>query len=379
MANCMKCNILNVFINYLFQSRNGTYVNHAEEIKHYTKDDGRVALQNGDVICFGFNIGSVYDINDPNVFTYLLKKEAIVTIDLDSDDECTAQTSRQADTTEQQDNVFEIDSDSEHSGDECFEDIDDVEDESEQSNEPYSSDENEIDESSNASSVGSFVVTKTILNPLTPPDGEIVELSDDESTEITSSEQFNDKKSQDDNVGNQQQKPDSTSDESEMAHTAEACDEPSSSAAISVSDASTSAAATTAAINEGSHSPSAASNNNQANIPNDEQNRLAKVRRRIAEKSQKKISVTNAQPIRKRRRTYTENEYKRKVEKIDPQEVKRVRLERLAKIAADKKAEKDAHGEGSGEQQRTQFVPRVKNTSVSRSAMLSEDMLQTDP
>lgn len=350
-------------------------------MKHYTKDDGRVALQNGDVICFGFNIGSVYDINDPNVFTYLLKKEAIVTIELDSDDECTEQTARQVDTTAHNDDVYEIDSDSEHSGDECFEDIDDMNDEhmySGQSNEPYSTDEDEIDESSNdASSVASFVVTKTILNPLTPSDGEIVELSDDESPEITSSEQVNDKTSQDVNTEDEQQKPDSTSDESEKAHTAEACDEPSSSAAISVSGASTSAAV----IIEGSSSSPVASNSNIENIPNDEQNRLAKVRKRIAEKAQKKTSVTNAKPIKKRRRTFTENEYKQRVDKrkIDPQEVKRLRLERLAKIAADKKAEKEAHGEGSGEQHRTQFVPRVKNTSVSRSAMLSEDMLQKEP
>lgn len=346
-----------------------------------------MSLQNGDVICFGFNIGSVYDINDPNVYTYLLKREAIVTIDLDSDEEvCGEQKAKQADTTEHNDDVYEIDSDSEHSGDECFEDIDDVVDDhaySEESNEPYSSADDEFDESSNdASSVTSFVVEKTILNPLTPPDDEIVELSDDEiddkSTEITSSEQFNDKMSQDDSTDDQQQpKPDSTSDESEKAHTAEACDEPSSSAAIRVSGASTSAAA----INEGSNGPSAASNNINENIPNDEQNRLAKVRKRIADKAPKKITVTNAQPIRKRRRTFTENEYKQKMDKIvvDLQEVKRLRLERLAKIAADKKAKKESHGEGSGEQHRTQFVPRVKNTSVSRSAMLSEDMLQMDP
>lgn len=337
-----------------------------------------MSLQNGDVICFGFNIGSVYDINDPNVFTYLLKKEAIVTIELDSDDECTEESARQADTTGQNDNVYEIDSDSEHSGDECFEDIDELDDEhvySEQSNEPYSSDEDEIDETSNdASSSASFVVTKTILNPKTPPDGEIVELSDDENTEITSSEQFNDKMSQDDNTDEQQQqqKPDSTSDESEKAHTAEACDEPSSSAAISVSGASTSAAIVN---DDSSNSPPSSNSNNE----NDEQYRLAKVRKRIAERAQKKVSVTNAKPIRKRRRTYTETEYKQKVDKVDPQEVKRLRLERLAKIAADKKAEKEAHGESSGEQQRTQFVPRVKNTSVSRSAMLSEDMLPKDP
>lgn len=308
-----------------------------------------------------------------------MKKEAIVTIELDSDDECTEQSARQADTTGHNDDVYEIDSDSEHSGDECFEDIDELDDEhvySEQSNEPYSSDGDEIDESSNdASSSASFVVTKTILNPKTPPDGEIVELSDDESTEITSSEQFNDKLSQDDNTDDQQQKPDSTSDESEKAHTAEACDEPSSSAAISVSGASTSAAI----INDDSSSSNSPPARSNSNNENDEQHRLSKVRKRIAEKAQKKTSVTNAKPIRKRRRTYTENEYKQRVDKIDPQAVKRLRLERLAKIAADKKAEKEAHGEGSGEQHRTQFVPRVKNTSVSRSAMLSEDMLQKDP
>lgn len=75
-----------------WQSRNGTYITFSGDIgtKQYLNSSTEQALENNDIISFGFNTASVYDINDKNAFIYRLVKESIETIDLmlsDDDEE----------------------------------------------------------------------------------------------------------------------------------------------------------------------------------------------------------------------------------------------------------------------------------------------------
>lgn len=335
----------------------------------------------------------MYNINDPNVFTYILTKESIETIDLDSDDDeaTPAEISKSPRPPIDPNEIHEIDSDSEHSGEECLENIDDFGDSYSSEPSVYSNSENEYsDEASNdttASSVGSgsFIVTKTILNPHVPPDSEVVDLlSDDENPEISSSNEVVEQatESTPDDVSMNEEcesKPDSTSDKAED-------DKPEQSENASVEKIAETVESLSKADDgtiEGAEQPSETVPKPAENIAgpsNDEENRLANIRKRIAQKSRDgQPKLTEAKPIRKRRRTFTETEYKRKVEKkgkkLSPQEIKQLRLEKLAKIAAEKRAEKEATDDGSGDAQRVPFVPRVKNTSVSRGAMLSTEML----
>lgn len=154
---------------HCFQSRNGTYVNHKTdgETHHYTNNAEEIELDHEDVISFGFNICSVYDPNEKNIFMYRLLKKPIVTISLDSDDDEDDGTQNQQNNepVEQNNETIELDSESDvhDSGDECFQDIDDVENgnsTSSFSQSDYTDDESIIDDGSiDSSESESFVVS----------------------------------------------------------------------------------------------------------------------------------------------------------------------------------------------------------------------------
>lgn len=54
---------------------------------YYINEATENALEQDDIISFGFNTASVYDVNDKNAFIYRLVKENIEVIDLDDSDD----------------------------------------------------------------------------------------------------------------------------------------------------------------------------------------------------------------------------------------------------------------------------------------------------
>lgn len=90
------------------------------ETKHYVKNADELVLLENDIISFGFNICSVYDRGERNLFMYRLVKKPIVTIALDdSDDDDTPKPVVQVGET------IELDSGSDDSSDENLKNVDD--------------------------------------------------------------------------------------------------------------------------------------------------------------------------------------------------------------------------------------------------------------
>lgn len=150
------------------------------ETHHYTNNAEEIELDHEDVISFGFNICSVYDPNEKNIFMYRLLKKPIITISLDSDDDeddgaqnqqNNESVEQNKETVEQNNETIELDSDSDvhDSGDECFQDIDDVENGNSSSSafspSDYSDEESIIDDGSiDSSESESFVVSTQYKN-----------------------------------------------------------------------------------------------------------------------------------------------------------------------------------------------------------------------
>lgn len=128
--------------------------------------------------------------------------------------------------------------------------------------------------------------------------------------------------------------------------------------------------------------PRSASENEETKAQNDDiMEKVEKVKRTLADKPARQVIIINplASKVRKRRATITEDDYNRKKEMKLNNVDKQLRSEKLRQIEADKKAAKKANGEGSVEHVRQIFIPKVKNTVVSRSNLLSSDMLSSDP
>lgn len=126
---------------------------------------------------------------------------------------------------------------------------------------------------------------------------------------------------------------------------------------------------------------SATSENEETKAQNDGiMETVEKVKRTLADKPARQVIIINplAPKIRKRRATLSEDEYNRKKEMKLSNVDKQLRSEKLRQIEANKKAAKEANGEGSVEHVRPSFMPKVKNTTVSRSNLLSSDMLSSD-
>lgn len=124
------------------------------------------------------------------------------------------------------------------------------------------------------------------------------------------------------------------------------------------------------------------SSTDDAKILAAELERIEKVKRSVAEKQPKKTMITAPLPqfARKRRNTMTEAEYtvkKQKNAKLTAEDKNR-RADKLRQIEENKRAAREANGECSSEAVRKPFTPKVKNTTVSRSNLLSSDLLSAD-
>lgn len=96
-------------------------MNHAidGDTKHYVKNADELVLLENDIVSFGYNICSVYDRCERNLFMYRLVKKPIVTISLDdSDDEAPKPLVQDGGT-------IELDSDSDDSADDYMQNMDD--------------------------------------------------------------------------------------------------------------------------------------------------------------------------------------------------------------------------------------------------------------
>lgn len=342
-------------------------------------------------------------------------KEDIEVIDLDdSDDEgpstapptTTAPKTASAAATESG-KIIEIDnkiidipsdSNSEYSGDECFRSIDDLDDQSKgtsilgssdefdenSSNESIESDEDDDEDYSDDESE-SFVVTKTILKCATPT--ETIALDDEDTS---TSEQADDGKK--DKTAPEHEEPTSTTELPQSANGAVA-DEPST----SESTTATAAISTTQTPKDdevtesGKKTPENGDDKGDAeedqpkqSDESEQEQRLARFKQRLADAEPKKqmITITKAHAIRKRRKTLTESEYnERKLEKKrDLEEQRQKRRELLANLGEKQKAEREeAARAAAADSNRVPFVPKVKNTEVSRSEQLMTDMLALKP
>lgn len=352
-----------------FQSRNGTYITFSGDIgtKHFINEATENALEQDDIISFGFNTASVYDVNDKNAFIYRLVKENIEVIDLDDSDEEAPAPSRPSQRIIEIDNKvidIESDSDSEYSGDECLQNID------EQSSSPSVELTDELDEenssvdslvSDESDEDASFVVTKTILKCATPT--ETIALDEDSSASEREAE------AQPSNDGPEPTQADENKDKESNGTASE---EPSTSESAQA-DKST-------AKNDEANTPESEQEKTVVSSTKDETTRLTNLKRRLAETTLRKVTITKAQPLKKRRQTLTESEYsERKQERkriIEEQKI--LRKEKLAALGDIAKAKRDAAAE-KAESNRIPFVPKVKNTTVTRGDILCTDLLAHDP
>lgn len=407
---------------FVFQSRNGTYITLANETKHYTNMITEEPLEQNDMISFGFNTASVYDVNDKNAFIYRLVKEQIETIDIDDSEDEEAPSSKLNATTKDKfieiaNKVIDIDSDSDsnYSGDECLQNIEEMEEENTSNSsiiidgdESYSDDYSESDESL-GSEEENFMITKTILKCGTPTETIALDEDDDEVPDAVESIQPEQGDDNADNCtievpstsGKSKDKQKSTESdakitENEAKSTVEDIqstenvtksvekDTPS----IGVNQKADEAQQTDDQKSETAQKSTPESDNQaEARTSKSAQSatsseRLEKLRQSIVQKTQKKIALTNAQPVRKRRQTITEDEYnKRKQQKAkDIAKQKQLRREKLAEIAQNnkEKVEYEEAAKLATNLNRVQAVPKVKITTVTRSEQLCTDMLASD-
>lgn len=293
------------------------------------------------------------------IYFIRLVKDPIEVIDIvDSDDETQLQS-----TPVHRDKIIEIDSpnkiieipsdsDSEYSGDEHFQNIDEIDEEEEEENDEEEDVEEEDEEydieedeqSDSLSSLGSeddsFVVTKTIVKCATPT--ETISLEEDEEENESTPAHIDAKK------------PSQT--EQSNAESNGTANEPS-----------------TSTNPEKTESAETSKGTEKKN--DDEEYRLANIKRRIAQKVTKKSTIIKPQPLKKRRRqTITEAEYNEQKKELSTEQYK-LRRERLANLGNKEKAKRTAAAENAPEPARIPFVPKVKNCIVTRGEQLCTDML----
>lgn len=409
--------------NLLLQSRNGTYITFSAELgtKLYKNTTTERPLQHNDLISFGFNTGTVYNINDKNAFIYRLVKECIECIALDDSDDDVSQPSADK-YIEIANKVIDVpsESDSNYSGNECLESVNFNEESDSSSVEIYDSDSNSYSDS--GSSEENFIVTKTIINCPTPT--EVIALDDDESNDYQSSQSAKaDDKSSSSNATlppslDVEQAPSTDAEEptppthtlSSKSNSPAKEETPADTVTkVEVKDSSepveTEAPDTDQETSKSTTDDKAQDENevldqsqedkadddgdkngqngiqsdndllNEAG-PSNEQVRLAKVKQRLAANASRKSAVTQPQPLRKRRQTLTEEEYnnRKRIKKMELQRHKELRRARLAELGDKDKAKRDAVADSTIDSNRAHFVPKIRHT-VSRGEQLCTDFL----
>lgn len=362
------------------------------------------SLGANDIISFGFNTASIYDVNDKNAFIYRLVKEVIETIDIDdSDDEIeSAPPPARGKVIEIANKVIDIpsDSDSNYSGDECLQNIDEIEQQESDDKESASdssvesveqSEYSDSEESEIESDDDNFVVTKTIVKCPTPT--ETISLDEDDENEAEPK-----KDEPNDETAHQSQERRQTEKSNDKSANG-TLQEPTSSK-YQADDSKSNEIETTASTvnvrtNVSKESDKSAGNDNakestaaeqhkkqfEWNSNKDETYRLDCLKRRLAENVPRKITTIQPRPLKKRRETITEFEYKEKIQakKLNEEERKQLRRERLANLANEQKVKRDEAAEYSADSDRVPFVPKVKNTVVSRGEQLATDLLALNP
>lgn len=363
------------------------------------------SLGANDIISFGFNTASIYDVNDKNAFIYRLVKEVIETIDIDdSDDETeSAPPPARGKVIEIANKVIDIpsDSDSNYSGDECLQNIDEIEQQEGDDKESTSdssiesvvqSEYSDSVESEIESDDDNFVVTKTIVKCLTPT--ETISLDEDDENEAEpKKDEPNDEKT---NQSQERRQMEESNDKTANGTIQEA-----TSSKYQADDSKSNEIGTTAnttvkvrtnvfkesdksAGNDNATEPTTADQHKkraESSSNKDETYRLDCLKRRLAEKVPRKLTTIQPRPLKKRRPTITEFEYKEKIQakKLNEEERKQLRRERLANLANEQKVKRDETAENSADSNRVPFVPKVKNSVTSRGEQLATDLLALNP
>lgn len=345
-------------------------------------------LEQNDLISFGFNTASVYDIKDKNAFIYKLSKEDIVTIDIDdsdSDDDDNIPTKPKEKFIEIDNKVMVIDSDSDpnYSGDECLQDIDDAEDEENSDIDSFDSLDPSDDDSDSVQYYESddekFVVTKTILKCATPTET----ISLDEDDDDVPADEENDK------TENGTVEPSTSTKVDEKKE----IDEKPEESGVKLEDEESKDGEPK--DGDQKHTVEGSENENDDEKPpakiikldpepsTSKAELLSNIKKRLAEMVPKKIGLIEAKPqkVRRRRQTMLEADYNERLQnkKVYMEMQKQLRRERLAIMGEKEKVAREATTEIVTEPKQINFVPKVKNTSVSRGEQLCSDLLANDP
>lgn len=373
-------------------------------------------LEQNDMISFGFNTAAVYDVDDKNAFIYVLRKEQIETIDLDdSDDEAPDTTTRIIDIAEK---VIDIDSDSDsnYSGDECIQDLEEIKEEVD----PSATDDDSMDpqdsyddsDSIDSEHSDEFVVTKTILKCATPTETIDIDDEDDDAPQVVpeakidvedkidaeieagtvadtvaETEAPNEAESKTDQNGIA--KPDKEAPKATPPSASNDDDNASLDAqANKENDASDKIAERTSATDKEKSQTKGRKEKTNDKTPTEndtagpskvqsEDERIQKIKRRLDIKKTRTVMAIKPLSIRKRRQTVTEEEYieHKRSKREEKEQIKKMRKERLSAIAEREQAARET----PTETHRTQFIPKVKNVSVSRGEQLCTDFLALDP
>lgn len=316
-----------------------------------------MALKHNDIISFGFNISKCYKIKDKNAFIYRVIRDDVETINIfDSDDEDDVDN----------DEVIVLDSDSNESDDDEITDINNVIIDS--------SDEDSYDSDASIHSTDShqsFVVTNIIVN-------EDIDGNEDEDEVLVTTKTDHPVSKLDSNVPTTNVTLNGTKQNDE----------------ITTKNDNNKNTESTSIESDVLTIETSANNDEQLPIkPLDItlECSVERVKQSMLMKAKKSVSLITARPLRKRRRTMTENEYEqvkanreqkrqllateRGQHPLTTEEEKRIRHERLAQIAQEEKDAKLAAAALLGEPKRTIIVPKVKITQVSRGELLAVEML----
>lgn len=391
------------------QSTNGTYVTFTDGTTHFKKETVERPLDHNDVISFGFNNATVYDVNDENVFIYRLVKEPVQTIDLDSDNEVEPSTAKP--TTKDKfiiiDNkvIIDSDSDSNYSGEERFRSmkemgVDEEGEEEGEEEEDEEDDESGVDSADSTNVISdmetessSLVVTKILHN--CPEPSETISLDDDSSIEAddddnepTQSNISKESNSRNDDGDSNIERSDEPS-----ADVKKASDDHKSNESDTKSSENDTTTGTTTKSSESKQTDSKPSPKSSTEIdiysmPASTSSAAVKnttkhgfKRSEILKRGMAESTVSNTRKkqkrIRKRRRTITEDDYEEmKERKQDAEAAKQHRRLQLAELGNKDKAKRDAVAEEqNGDSSRVTFVPKVKNATVTRAEQLLTDLL----
>lgn len=228
-----------------------------------------------------------------------------------------------------------------------------------------------------------FVVTKTIMKCPTPT--ETISLDDDdaESEKIVEEKSVPEKFTDDDIPNSLESEKCNEKDMNgamENASTSKSeNDEKSndSNKKINESDKSTETGKTEELTSIEHQVEPSSSSGSKANLAEDENARLVKLKRRLADKTPRTTTTIKPQPLKKRRKTITEHEYnqRKQAKKMNTEQSKLIRKQHLAELGNKEKAKREAAAENAIESHRIPFVPKVKNCSVSRAEQLCTDFL----